>query len=97
MANIRYHHHHTTSNRYEPTTHTMSPTEQVRYDPSSFLGEISGKKVNVRVSTGTTFSGVLQSVDGYMSIVLENAQELIDDKVVGVYDDDVFIRGNNGE
>ncbi|KAG5360382.1 YALIA101S01e09120g1_1 [Yarrowia lipolytica] len=73
----------------------MSSTDKVRYDPSSFLGEISGKKVNVRVSTGTTFSGVLQSVDGYMSIVLENAEELVDDKVVGIYDDDVFIRGNN--
>ncbi|ODQ68124.1 LSM-domain-containing protein [Nadsonia fulvescens var. elongata DSM 6958] len=82
---------------------TSLPTEQAdevtevqkhTYDPSSFLSEISGKQVVVKITSGILYNGFLQTVDGYMNIVLENTQEIVNGEVKSKYRE-VFIRGNN--
>jgi U6 snRNA-associated Sm-like protein LSm6 len=42
-----------------------------------------------------SLTGELQSVDGYMNIALEKAQEFVDGSLHRSYGD-AFIRGNNG-
>lgn len=41
-------------------------------------------------------TGLLQSVDGYMNIALEQTREIVNGRVRREYGD-AFIRGNNGE
>lgn len=83
-------------------------------DPSSFLTEIIGGKVTVKLNSGivykgkctsvcrlgirqadgSTTTGELQSVDGYMNIALEDCKEFVNGGVHRNYGD-VFLRGNN--
>ena len=50
----------------------------------------------VKLHNGVQYRGKLQSIDGYMNIVLENTKEFIDGSEIRSYGD-VFIRGNNGK
>ncbi|KAI5290572.1 U4/U6-U5 snRNP complex subunit lsm6 [Ascosphaera aggregata] len=59
-------------------------------DPSTFLLEIAGAPVTVKLN-----SGELLSVDGYMNIALEKTKEYVDGKLRRNYGD-AFVRGNNG-
>lgn len=68
---------------------------EVKKDPSSFLSGIVGSSVVVKLHNGVKYSGNLQSIDGYMNIVLDEAKELIGETSGRKYGD-VFIRGNNG-
>ncbi|CAN3356469.1 U6 snRNA-associated Sm-like protein LSm6 [Diutina catenulata] len=63
-------------------------------DPSKFLSDIIGSSVVVKLHNGITYSGSLQSIDGYMNIVLEEGNEMLGDEVTKKWGD-VFIRGNN--
>ncbi|KAK1769449.1 U6 snRNA-associated Sm-like protein LSm6 [Phialemonium atrogriseum] len=63
-------------------------------DPSSFLGQIIGNPVTVKLNSGVVYKGELQSVDGYMNIALEKAEEYIDGAKRRTYGD-AFVRGNN--
>jgi U6 snRNA-associated Sm-like protein LSm6 len=47
-------------------------------------------------ASGSLTPGVLQSVDGFMNIALENTVELMNSRETNQYGD-VFIRGNNGK
>lgn len=63
---------------------------------SSFLSDLTGNNVIVKLNSGLQYQGKLQSVDGFMNIALEQTKELVDMKVTKVYGD-VFVRGNNGK
>ncbi|KAM9912151.1 hypothetical protein OXX69_002844 [Metschnikowia pulcherrima] len=64
-------------------------------DPTKFLGSIIGSAVVVKLHNGVEYQGDLQSIDGYMNVVLQSAKEFVQEKVTKSYGD-VFIRGNNG-
>ncbi|KAL9484859.1 hypothetical protein ACSS6W_003648 [Trichoderma asperelloides] len=74
-------------------------------DPSSFLSDIIGNSVIVKLNSGVVykgdltlvrFPGELQSVDGYMNIALEKTVEYVNGAKRREYGD-TFVRGNNGE
>jgi U6 snRNA-associated Sm-like protein LSm6 len=67
----------------------------VSSDPSSFLSEIIGGPIVVKLNSGVEYRGELSSVDGYMNIALEKTEEYVAGKLRNRYGD-VFIRGNNG-
>lgn len=64
-------------------------------DPSNFLSNVIGSSVVVKLHNGVEYSGNLQSIDGYMNIVLDDGKELVGGREIRNYGD-VFIRGNNG-
>lgn len=80
-------------------------------DPSSFLSEIIGSLVTVKLNSGVVYkgrwdlyekirsdiaAGELQSIDGYMNLALEKCEEHVDGVKKRSYGD-AFVRGNNGE
>ncbi|KAJ7777533.1 Sm-like ribonucleoprotein [Mycena maculata] len=69
-----------------PQTHTGSPTD--------FLKGVVGKRVIVRLTSGVDYCGVLQCLDGYMNIALEQTEEHVNGAITNRYGD-AFIRGNN--
>ncbi|KAM0802857.1 hypothetical protein BDR22DRAFT_802538 [Usnea florida] len=64
-------------------------------DPSSFLTEIIGAPVRVKLNSSVEYRGYLMSVDGYMNISLEKTEEYVDGKMRRSYGE-AFVRGNNG-
>ncbi|RKF64751.1 hypothetical protein OnM2_016018 [Erysiphe neolycopersici] len=62
-------------------------------DPSSFLSEIIGSSVTVKLNSGIIYKGELVAIDGYMNISLEKCEEIVEGskKFYG----DAFVRGNN--
>ncbi|KAI9792884.1 MAG: U4/U6-U5 snRNP complex subunit lsm6 [Piccolia ochrophora] len=64
-------------------------------DPSSFLTEIIGAPVTVKLNSGVVYKGELQSVDGYMNIALDKTEEFINGSRSRSYGE-AFVRGNNG-
>ncbi|KAJ5847082.1 hypothetical protein N7534_010751 [Penicillium rubens] len=62
--------------------------------PLSFLSEIIGAPVIVKLNSGVVYKGELQSVDGYMNIALEKTEEYVNGKLRRNYGD-AFVRGNN--
>ncbi|KAI5963465.1 LSM6 [Candida pseudojiufengensis] len=75
---------------------TESSTDFKRIDPSKFLSDIIGSSVVVKLHNGVEYKGDLQTIDGYMNVVLENGEESVNGKVTRKYGD-VFLRGNNVE
>ncbi|CDK26392.1 unnamed protein product [Kuraishia capsulata CBS 1993] len=65
-----------------------------KFDPSAFLSKIIGQPVIVKLSSGLEFHGDLQSIDGFMNVVLEDTKEYNKGKLTKTYAD-AFIRGNN--
>ncbi|EJT81358.1 U6 snRNA-associated Sm-like protein LSm6 [Gaeumannomyces tritici R3-111a-1] len=63
-------------------------------DPTSFLSDIIGNMVTVKLNSGVIYKGELQSVDGYMNIALEKAEEWVAGQKKRSYGD-AFVRGNN--
>ncbi|KAG6014861.1 U4/U6-U5 snRNP complex subunit lsm6 [Claviceps lovelessii] len=63
-------------------------------DPSSFLSDIIGNPVIVKLNSGVIYKGELQSVDGYMNIALEKTEEYVNGMKRRDYGD-AFVRGNN--
>ncbi|KAI5838923.1 hypothetical protein DFP73DRAFT_484745 [Morchella snyderi] len=70
------------------------PSDVATSDPSSFLQEIIGAPITVKLNSGVEYRGELSSVDGYMNIALEKTVEYVNGEVRNKYGD-VFIRGNN--
>lgn len=64
-------------------------------DPTKFLSSIIGSAVTVKLHNGVEYRGDLQSIDGYMNVVLQSAKEFVETTEIKSYGD-VFIRGNNG-
>lgn len=65
-----------------------------RQNPSDFLKQITGRQVVVKLHSGGDYRGTLRCLDGYMNIVLEQAEEYINGNFKRRYGD-AFIRGNN--
>lgn len=68
---------------------------EFKTDPTNFLSSIIESTVLVKLHNGVEYKGNLQSIDGYMNVVLHSAKEFVENfesKAFG----DVFIRGNNG-
>lgn len=77
--------------------HTKNMAEvMTKTNPSTFLSGIIGSQVNVKLHNGVAYVGTLQSIDGFMNIVLASGAEYVNGVANGVKYGDVFIRGNNG-
>ena len=73
-----------------------NPMERaVRHSPTAFFQAALGRPVVVKVSADLMYHGILAVVDGYLNIVLEQAEEYLGSQLVTRYGE-VFIRGNNG-
>lgn len=70
-------------------------TEFEKTDPSKFLSDIIGSLVTVKLHNGVEYKGNLQTIDGFMNVVLEDGKESVNGSITKEYGD-VFIRGNNG-
>ncbi|ODV68572.1 U6 snRNA-associated Sm-like protein LSm6 [Hyphopichia burtonii NRRL Y-1933] len=76
-------------------TDVVTPSASItKTNPSNFLSTIIGSSVVVKLHNGVEYSGNLQSIDGYMNIVLDDAKEHVGGIESRTYGD-VFIRGNN--
>ncbi|CAK7902134.1 U6 snRNA-associated Sm-like protein LSm6 [[Candida] anglica] len=75
----------------------MSATSEsvIKTDPSKFLSNIIGSTVSVKLHNGVEYLGNLQSIDGYMNIVLDETKEFVGGKPSNKNYGDFFIRGNN--
>ncbi|KNB43491.1 u6 snRNA-associated sm-like protein 6 [Blastocystis sp. subtype 4] len=62
--------------------------------PTDFVKFIYGRPVIVKLYSGLVYKGVLTCLDGYMNVVLEQAEEYENDEFKSRYND-CFIRGNN--
>lgn len=60
---------------------------------SEFIAEITGKEVIVKLTSSIEYHGLLQAVDGFMNITLQNTKEVYDGKLVSEFGD-VFLRGS---
>ncbi|AET39662.1 U4/U6-U5 snRNP complex subunit LSM6 Ecym_4639 [Eremothecium cymbalariae DBVPG len=76
----------------------MSTTVQDTTATSSatFLSNIIGKPVNVKLHSGMLYQGTLESIDGFMNVSLAGAMEYYEvesSSVIHKYESDVFLRG----
>lgn len=64
--------------------------------PMQILTACIGKKITVFLKWGwrTGYAGVLEDVDGYFNLVLTNAEEYDQDKLIGTLER-IAIRNNN--
>ncbi|BGP27221.1 U6 snRNA-associated Sm-like protein LSm6 [Rhodotorula toruloides] len=62
--------------------------------PSAFLKSVVGQEVVVRLNSGVDYRGVLNCLDGYMNIALEQTEEYVNGTKTNEYGD-AFVRGNN--
>ena len=70
----------------------MSQTSSKR--PLTTLQKNTKKSVIVRLKNDVQYKGKMDNVDSYMNLIMTNAEELIDDKVIANYGR-VIVRGNN--
>lgn len=84
-----------TANHIHNQSSMADNTEFEKTDPSKFLSGIIGSSVCVKLHNGVEYKGNLQTIDGFMNVVLDEGKETVNGKVTKKYGD-VFIRGNNG-
>lgn len=70
----------------------MSQTSSKR--PLTTLQKNTKKSVIVRLKNDVQYKGMMDNVDSYMNLIMTNAQEIKDDKVIANYGR-VIVRGNN--
>ncbi len=70
----------------------MSQTSSKR--PLTTLQKNTKKSVTVRLKNDVQYKGMMDNVDSYMNLIMTNAEELKDDKVIANYGR-VIVRGNN--
>ena len=70
----------------------MSQTSSKR--PLTTLQKNTKKSVTVRLKNDIQYKGMMDNVDSYMNLIMTNAEELKDDKVIANYGR-VIVRGNN--
>ena len=70
----------------------MSQTTTKR--PLSVLQKSLNKSVIVRLKNEVEYKGNIDSVDSYMNLIMTDAEELHDGKIVGKYGR-IILRGNN--
>jgi len=62
--------------------------------PLTALQKSTKKKVTVRLKSEVEYKGKMDSVDSYMNLIMTDAEELRDNKVIANYGR-VIVRGNN--
>ncbi len=62
--------------------------------PLTTLQKSTKKLVTVRLKNEVEYKGKIDNVDSYMNLIMTDAEELQDDKVVANYGR-VIVRGNN--
>lgn len=63
---------------------------------STLLANIIGKPVHVKLYSGILYSGVLESIDGFMNVALSGTKEHYEssrNNLLRKYNSDVFLRG----
>ncbi|KAI8401079.1 LSM domain [Nakaseomyces glabratus] len=63
---------------------------------TQFLSNIIGKPVHVKLYSGMLYSGVLESIDGFMNVALSETREHYEhpnNNLLKKYASDVFLRG----
>ena len=70
----------------------MSQTTTKR--PLSVLQKSLNKSVIVRLKNEVEYKGKIDNVDSYMNLIMTDAEELHDGKIVGKYGR-IILRGNN--
>ena len=62
--------------------------------PLTTLQKSTKKKVTVRLKNEVEYKGKMDNVDSYMNLIMTDAEELHDNKVIANYGQ-VIVRGNN--
>ena len=62
--------------------------------PLTTLQKSTKKNVTVRLKNEVEYKGKMDNVDSYMNLIMTDAEELKDDKVIANYGR-VIVRGNN--
>jgi len=62
--------------------------------PLTTLQKNTKKRVTVRLKNEVEYKGKMENVDSYMNLIMTDAEELKDDKVIANYGR-VIVRGNN--
>jgi small nuclear ribonucleoprotein len=62
--------------------------------PLTTLQKSTKKKVTVRLKNEVEYKGKMHNVDSYMNLIMTDAEELQDNKVIANYGR-VIVRGNN--
>ncbi len=62
--------------------------------PLTALQKSTKKKVTVRLKNEVEYKGKMDNVDSYMNLIMTDAEEIRDDKVIANYGR-VIVRGNN--
>lgn len=70
----------------------MSETTSKR--PLTTLQKSTKKTVTVRLKNEVEYKGKMSNVDSYMNLIMTDAEEIHDGKVIGKYGR-VIVRGNN--
>ncbi|GBP56385.1 GATA zinc finger domain-containing protein 1 [Eumeta japonica] len=79
---------------YEVTENSLPYNMSRKEALSSFIQQIHGRPVVVKLNSGVDYRGVLACLDGYMNIALEQTEEYVNGQLKNKYGD-AFIRGNN--
>ena len=70
----------------------MSQTSSKR--PLTTLQKNTKKSVIVRLKNDVQYKGMMENIDSYMNLIMTNAEEIKDGKVIANYGR-VIVRGNN--
>jgi len=62
--------------------------------PLTTLQKSTKKRVTVRLKSEIEYKGKMENVDSYMNLIMTDAEEIHDDKVIANYGR-VIVRGNN--
>ncbi|KAG2471930.1 MAG: putative snRNP Sm-like protein [Nitrosopumilales archaeon] len=69
-------------------------SESTAKRPLTILQKSTKKNVIVRLKNEVEYKGKMDNVDSYMNLIMTDAEELKDDKVIANYGR-VIVRGNN--
>jgi len=69
-------------------------SQSIAKRPLTTLQKSTKKKVTVRLKNEVEYKGKMENVDSYMNLIMTDAEELKEDKVIANYGR-VIVRGNN--
>ncbi len=75
-------------------TRENSVSQSTAKRPLTTLQKSTKKKVTVKLKNETEYRGRMDNVDSYMNLIMTDAEEIREDKVVASYGR-VILRGNN--
>jgi len=75
-------------------TRENSVSQSTTKRPLTTLQKSTKKKVTVKLKNETEYRGRMDNVDSYMNLIMTDAEEIREDKVVASYGR-VILRGNN--